>query len=266
MKTMTMKKIITKVFSKIPIHKDNQMTNHKSAAGKCNHFGPEHVFTINNTNIIAGDKGEIYNRPGLRAIISLMPSPGSRTSPFKLVHDTENSVFPSGLTNWSETPQLMIDWPDMGTPPLPKDWWEELMSFFKDFSGDIGIHCQGGHGRTGTFLTILAGLGGVVPKGEDPVDYIRRIYCEKAVETDLQLDYIEGILDTPISASPSNFYRSATTYVHSGTTHNVYQGGNTNPTAPKNNSGGKKNFTVIEDADEEERKWIEQKYGEHLLI
>ncbi len=41
------------------------------------------------------------------------------------------------------------------------------------------VSCMGGHGRTGTVLSIWAGLHDI----ENPIQYVRKIYCEEAVET-----------------------------------------------------------------------------------
>ena len=46
-------------------------------------------------------------------------------------------------------------------------------------TGNILTSCIGGHGRTGIVLSIWAGLNGI----EKPIEYVRKIYCEKAVET-----------------------------------------------------------------------------------
>ena len=53
----------------------------------------------------------------------------------------------------------------------------------KNSKAKVMVSCSGGHGRTGTILAIWAGL--VIPEAlqEGPVNYIRRNYCEEAVET-----------------------------------------------------------------------------------
>jgi protein-tyrosine phosphatase len=43
--------------------------------------------------------------------------------------------------------------------------------------------CDGGHGRTGMIAAVLLSYLGVIPAEEDPIVYLRKIYCEKAVET-----------------------------------------------------------------------------------
>lgn len=52
----------------------------------------------------------------------------------------------------------------------------------------ILVYCTGGHGRTGTFLATLIAL--LEPEVEDPVATLRSRYCEEAVESQAQYDYI----------------------------------------------------------------------------
>lgn len=46
-------------------------------------------------------------------------------------------------------------------------------------NGNILISCIGGHGRTGTILSIWVGLNRI----ENPIEYIRKTYCKEAIET-----------------------------------------------------------------------------------
>jgi len=57
----------------------------------------------------------------------------------------------------------------------------------------VAIFCIGGHGRTGYFTSLLLGKLGI----EDPIDYLRKNYCEKAVETNCQVEAIANFLDRP---------------------------------------------------------------------
>lgn len=62
--------------------------------------------------------------------------------------------------------------------------------------GNILVTCMAGHGRTGMVLSIWAGLNGI----ENPISYIRKEYCDSAVETvtqemfvNLYLKYIKNL-------------------------------------------------------------------------
>ena len=57
-------------------------------------------------------------------------------------------------------------------------------------AGDaVEIGCLGGHGRTGTALACLAVLTGTAP--DEAVAWVRRRYCDHAVETDAQRAFVE---------------------------------------------------------------------------
>lgn len=91
-----------------------------------------------------------------------------------------------------EVPAIVIDWPDMGVPGYPIEWWEQFVDNLWEFDGDIAFHCHGGHGRTGTALAIIAHLSGIC-QDEDPVDWVRENYCRHTVESKKQIDYLNEI-------------------------------------------------------------------------
>jgi len=92
---------------------------------------------------------------------------------------------------------------------VSKEWWKSLVNAIKGLSeeGDIGIYCYGGHGRTGTALSILASLSGNVPEKEDAVDWVRRNYCPEAVESWVQIDYIKQVTGKEVVSVPPQSIR-----------------------------------------------------------
>jgi protein-tyrosine phosphatase len=52
----------------------------------------------------------------------------------------------------------------------------------------VEVGCLGAHGRTGTALAALAVLAG--HPADDAVAWVRRTYCDRAVETDEQADFV----------------------------------------------------------------------------
>lgn len=87
---------------------------------------------------------------------------------------------------------LAIDWPDREVPSgLNSMWWAKLAAKLSKIEGDIAINCHGGHGRTGTFLVILAHYLGLIPADTCPLKWLRDRYCDEAVETKEQVAYIE---------------------------------------------------------------------------
>lgn len=103
---------------------------------------------------------------------------------------------------------LKIEWDDGGVPyELDEMWWKALADHVIKSKGDVLICCQGGHGRTGTALSILLDLLGVCGnEGEhgDAVVYLRESYCHQAVESESQIAYIEDITHMKTTAEPSD--------------------------------------------------------------
>ena len=79
---------------------------------------------------------------------------------------------------------------------LPTDVLEELVAkilLCLDKGKKVGIFCQGGHGRTGYVASVILGKLGV----EDPIRFLRKHYCKKAVESNIQIEHIAKVLDKP---------------------------------------------------------------------
>jgi protein-tyrosine phosphatase len=100
-------------------------------------------------------------------------------------------------------PAVVVDWEDFSPPPaqIGRGWWELLAEEAIRF-GDVWICCAGGHGRTGTAAAILAYLLDREEVGDDPVTFIRKQYCDRAVETQDQIDYVSAITGTVTAAVP----------------------------------------------------------------
>lgn len=120
-------------------------------------------------------------------------------------------VGPASLIGTSPMPQgwrvakyyptmIPIPWQDFGVPHLPKEFWVDLARDVMDRRDvhTLQVQCLGGHGRTGTALAILLGLW--LQKWEtvdDLVQWLRDRYCEEAVETDGQFEYIAKVTGLP---------------------------------------------------------------------
>ena len=93
---------------------------------------------------------------------------------------------------------VSINWPDRKAPFLDREDWLSIIEEIKTKASEESItsvyaRCVGGHGRTGTILTILLGL---FFKGEKKgeINHIRNIYCVNAVESYEQEVYVAQIL------------------------------------------------------------------------
>jgi hypothetical protein len=87
---------------------------------------------------------------------------------------------------------IRVNWPDMGVIWLPREWWVRLAEALKGFRR-VYIGCGAGIGRTGTALSILAHLYGVVPSPKGPIAWVREVYNGGAVETPQQRQYVAKI-------------------------------------------------------------------------
>ena len=57
----------------------------------------------------------------------------------------------------------------------------------------MGLFCLGGHGRTGYVASAVLGKLGY----EDPIGFLRKKYCGRAVESNAQISHIAQFLDRP---------------------------------------------------------------------
>lgn len=102
---------------------------------------------------------------------------------------------------------ISIDWPDGGTPDLDKEWWTKLATLLKQEKKEVLVRCMGGHGRTGTAMAILINL---LWKTPNPIVYLRKEYCEEAVESQSQVDYINKITGLSLKDEPSRLKKTYT--------------------------------------------------------
>jgi len=87
---------------------------------------------------------------------------------------------------------ISINWPDMGTPPVHLEFWETLQAAVKQANiNKVLFYCMGGHGRTGTALA-LTYVTGMAISAQAAIHHIRKEYCDSAIETQAQEDYIKA--------------------------------------------------------------------------
>jgi protein-tyrosine phosphatase len=90
--------------------------------------------------------------------------------------------------HWIKGDEVRFLIPDMGVPKDAEEFRRMVEWVKKQLAKKAKIHagCIGGHGRTGTFLAALVSLFGE----QDAVEYVRKNYCHKAVESATQTKFL----------------------------------------------------------------------------
>ena len=104
-----------------------------------------------------------------------------------------------------EFDEVMVPCPDFGIPKVKDSFWRAIHKYsVKKGYKDVCVHCMGGHGRTGT---ALAALMIVLKKWstKQAVTFLRTNYCEQAVESERQVDYLRE-LDETMNGRPYNHH------------------------------------------------------------
>lgn len=85
--------------------------------------------------------------------------------------------------------EIILNWPNYGVPHLQFQFWVDLFSQIS-LGGKTLLFCMGGHGRTGTATCLLMLASGVQTEGDSAILWLRKHYCEKAVEGTQQREMI----------------------------------------------------------------------------
>ena len=86
--------------------------------------------------------------------------------------------------------EIVVAWPDFGIARVKPTFWSALHGYIKSQKWTkVCIHCEGGHGRTGT---AIAALFIAVAEWDVPmtIEYIRSTFCQKMVESPEQMAYL----------------------------------------------------------------------------
>lgn len=89
---------------------------------------------------------------------------------------------------WTDGVEFLLPITDQRAPPDAAQF-RELVEYLWAALGDgksVHVGCVGGHGRTGLVVAALASLSGV----KTPLAWTREQYCEKAVESKDQIDFL----------------------------------------------------------------------------
>jgi len=108
------------------------------------------------------------------------------------------------LQKYNTTPVIRLRWFDYSVPSLPFAFWTDLLDVIRAEKRDVICACMGGHGRTGTILSILGAITEGIPPNICPVSFIREHYCKNAVESLSQILYIEKMTNRTVLATPAD--------------------------------------------------------------
>ena len=154
------------------------------------HKGSLKVFSHDSINVFGGGKMRDLTTKGMDVIIACGVS---------APQDIFIRGFPTGWFKLKSSKVIELDWTDGGIPSLDKGDWDELWNGLQRLQRkeereiNVLCCCQGGHGRTGTALAILAGVSGAyqLDPAKDILKWVRERYCSEAVERFVQVKYIE---------------------------------------------------------------------------
>lgn len=155
---------------------------------------------------------------------------------------------------------LYLHWQDFGVPKLEVEFWNRLGKIIRKKGQDrvrrkdrgkgvyrVLVHCLGGHGRTGTCISILANkvVGGSEWSG-DIVEKIRKEYCGHAVENRKQIEYVEEMTGTKSSEKTKGIGKVIGSFGSSSSSNSGSNSG----------SKGKSSQDLFHMSDEEWERWI----------
>lgn len=106
---------------------------------------------------------------------------------------------------------LSLPFPDFQTPKNMRTYaqWYEMAKGIKEIlesDKDVLVACLGGHGRSGLFCAIVGYILNDGEGWENPVDKIRNIHCQSAIETEGQEQFVYDILGLDLVANTSDYY------------------------------------------------------------
>ena len=102
---------------------------------------------------------------------------------------------PSELSEHIVVPfkEIMVPWPDGGVPLVKASFWQALHNYVRDNDyRNVCLHCEAGHGRTGTALSSMA-ITNLAWSTEKAINHIRAKVCRHMVETSEQCEYLLGL-------------------------------------------------------------------------
>lgn len=109
---------------------------------------------------------------------------------------------------WTPGTEFTYRIQDGSAPSSPKNFGKlvEWVAHRLHEGDKVFCGCIGGHGRTGTFLAAL--VAHMMPGEKDAIQYVRDNYCKKAVESEVQVKFLQkhyGVLKATPSKGTQNW-------------------------------------------------------------
>ena len=168
------------------------------------HSGNNPILKLGDGTLYAGGKsrGADYRKDNLM-VIDLTGSTYDISSDIEAINQIASAGFPTLMQSLykpeqSKTGILHFYIPDMKIPRFHTKYWDFLVKDVQNLllgGKDVLIMCQGGHGRTGIAVSIVAHKIAPHLTKNDPITWLRKIYCEKVVETQEQIQYVYDVLE-----------------------------------------------------------------------
>jgi len=124
----------------------------------------------------------------------IAPKPFTKTVPEWM---SLPEIYMKATNGGEKASQLLLDWPDFKEPPEDADidFWLMILNQARENNVTrIICCCQAGQGRTGTALSALLLATGAVDEPDIAIDYIRKVYNEKAIESVVQEEYLFNLI------------------------------------------------------------------------
>lgn len=166
------------------------------------HVSPKLAFEIGNLQVYGSTNRHVW-REVWDLEMPFLEQPRADYLPSvtsKLPDDMAAHFDPRCLEVRSESNFIATVCRDGHAPYLTEHWWQWVANGLASAAAAktegpyrVCVYCYGGHGRTGTALAILAHFLGLDTGDLNVVDYLRLYYCEEAIETTIQVNYIGKI-------------------------------------------------------------------------
>ena len=172
------------------------------------HTGLTPVLHLGDAKLSLGGWSRGGNPSLSHAVIDLTGGKDKRIlDNFEAGNEAAKDAFSSLFTVAQAGPWLCAPIKDYGIPNWDLGTWLKLCDVIRAqlIKGvNVDVLCVGGHGRTGLFASIVVYLL-VADKSiftNDPVTWLRTLYCKNIIDTKQQLDYVWEILSLT-STKPS---------------------------------------------------------------